>query len=243
MKTHWQDLIDAIKENNYKLLSEHILKDDKEVIVAYNSIQNEIFKLRTDILPAHYSGNIYKARIILLASNPGFVENEMNDFYTAEKYIMQRIDDLTFANDSFPRNDEDRREKSDYWYKKLQHLIHDDLESVSKKIALLQFNPYHSIKFREIPMKYFNSNVNKPYLESQNFGFQILKKCIERGALIVVLRSKKAWFKAVPELIEHEENRMVLTIKNKRNPVLSPKNFDEVDSFEILKNKLNEKNG
>ena len=71
-------------------------------------------------------------------------------------------------------------------------------------------------------------------MQSQNYGFELLRNCIEQGKLIVVLRSKKAWFKAVPELVEYENQGKVITIKNKRQPSLSSNNFETENGYNQL---------
>ena len=132
-----------------------------------------------------------------------------------------------------------RVKESPYWNQKLRWLIEEvGFDNVSKKVSLLQFNPYHSIKFREIAEKYFKNTNSTNYLKSQKYGFDLLRNCIEQDKLIVVLRSKKPWFKAVPELKEYEQKGKVVTIKNKRQPSLSPNNFETENGFNKLVERL-----
>jgi hypothetical protein len=53
------------------------------------------------------------------------------------------------------------------------------------------------------------------------------------------LRSKKAWFKAVQELSDYEQKGMVVTIRNKRQPTLSPNNFETENGFNKVVQALN----
>jgi len=149
--------------------------------------------------------------------------------------VPKSINDLSFSNSNFLSDDEERKKESPYWHQKLRYLIEEvDFNKVSKNISLLQFNPYHSLKFREIAQKYFKGLSTDSYLSSQIFGFQLLKNCIEQGKLIVVLRSKEPWFKAVSELKDYEQKGMVITINNKRQPFLSPNNFETENGYKQL---------
>lgn len=235
----WKELTEKIEQNFFQLIDENSLDADKIVIENFNEKQTDIFKLRTSMMPAHFTGNILKSKILLLATNPGYVEKEVENFYRNPKFIKERIMDLTFSSDSFISKDEEQIQESPYWNQKLRWLIEEvGFDNVSKNISLMQFNPYHSIKFREVAKKYFKNTNSTNYLKSQNYGFQLLKYCINKDKLIVVLRSKKAWFKAVPELIEYEQNGKVITIKNKKQPSLSPNNFETENGFNKLIDKL-----
>jgi len=239
-KNPWKELSEKIKNNNFNLIETNSLEIDNSIIDFFNQNQSDTYKLRTTMLPAHFTGNILKSKIVLLATNPGYVESEVANFYCNPKYIRERIEDLTFTSDNFLINDKNREKESPYWYEKLKCLTKEvEFDKVSNNISLLQFNPYHSTKFREIAKKYFKELNSTNYLQSQNYGFELLRNCIEQGKLIVVLRSKKAWLKAVPELIEYENQGKVITIKNKRQPFLSPNNFETVNGFKQIVKALN----
>jgi hypothetical protein len=234
-KNPWKELSKQIVDNNFELIEKHSLIKDDSIIQNFNQKQSDIYKLRTSMLPAHFTGNILNSKIVLLATNPGYVEKEEENFYCNPKFIKERINDLTFKSDNFINDDEERIKESPYWNQKLRWLIEEvGFDKVSKNISLLQFNPYHSIKFREIAKKYFHGLSTENYLHSQNYGFELLKNCIEQDKLIVVLRSKKAWFKAVSELSDYEQKGKVVIIKNKRQPSLSPNNFETENGFNRL---------
>lgn len=238
-KNPWKELSKKIENNDFNLIEKNSLEMDNSTIEFFNQNQSDTYKLRTTMLPAHFSGNILESKIVLLASNPGFVEDEVENFYCNPKFIKERISELTFANKRFISNDKERKAESPYWHQKMRWLI-DELgfEKTSENVSLLQFNPYHSTKFKEIPKKYFAGHNSNNYLPSQNYGFEILRNCIEQGKLIVVLRSKKAWFTAIPELKNYEDQGKVITIKNKRQPSLSPKNFETPNGYNQLINEL-----
>lgn len=239
----WDELLKRVIENNYKPLISNSIHSDKIVIDSYNkdyNIKNDgLYKLHTSMLPSHYTGNILNSSIVLLASNPGYDKKEEDDFYSNPKFIKETIEHLSFQRNELLSQDPDRKNKSSYWHDKLNALIKiTNFENVSRNISKIQFNPYHSIKFKNIPKKYFKNKDNNGYLVSQNYGFKLLNHCIYTGKLIVVLRSKKSWFNAIPNLEKYEKQGNVLEVKNYRQPYLTPNNFINKNDFDKILNKL-----
>ena len=108
----WKELSGKIEQNFFHLIDENSLDADKNVIENFNKKQTNIFQLRTSMMPAHFTGNILKSKIVLLATNPGYVEKEVENFYSNPKFIKERIMDLTFSSDSFISDDEERVKES-----------------------------------------------------------------------------------------------------------------------------------
>ena len=61
-------------------------------------------------------------------------------------------------------------------------------------------------------------------LPSQEYSFHLVRQAINRNAIIVLMRSKKLWFSAVPEL---EDYHSVFSVRNVQNPTISPGNLPE----------------
>ena len=83
----------------------------------------------------------------------------------------------------------------------------------------LQYLAYHSKTYTNPPC----------ILPSQKFTFNLLRQAIKDQKTIVVMRSKKLWTKAVPEL----EAYPYIELKNYRRPFLSERNMGE-ENFERL---------
>src|SRR5690606_10891603 len=92
----WIILSNQIKNNGFKLTEQNSLVEDKPIIQAFNHEQSETFRFRTSMMPAHFTGNILESKVVLLASNPGYVKEEEENFYSNPKFIKERIKDLTF---------------------------------------------------------------------------------------------------------------------------------------------------
>jgi len=236
MKNPWEELIEKVGADYQTKDKLYIVQDDLKVIKKFNENlspkSKETYQIHYHIHPSHYTGNIRSASVILLATNPGYLVKEEFTLYINPAFHKEVIENLKFNTDTFINRDESRRNDSNYWSdrtKELREIFGDDI--VDKHLAFIQFFPYHSIKFRKIPKKYFEDG--ERYLKTQKFGFELVREAIKEGKMIIILRSKKHWLKAVPELIAHKKRRKVLEVKNARQPYLTPKNLKD-DGFEKL---------
>jgi hypothetical protein len=235
MKNPWAEFVENLDETNL------VLKEEKAIIERFNQSVNEAYKIHTEILPSPFMGNVEIAPIMLLVLNPGYdPKEEKSGFYT--KYNEWILSELTHSKDDKKLPlfslDEDYKEDSPYWYNKLKKLHEKHgIKKVSNNICIVQFSPYTSEKYKNIPSSLIKKEFDQDYLPSQLYNFWLVKKAIERRSIIVLTRSKKLWIKAVPEL-ENYEN-LIIT-KNPRNPTISigncPKGFTKID--EVL-TKLN----
>ena len=104
---------------------------------------------------------------------------------------------------------------SKWWAKRLRPLIEaTSLNDVTNNVFCIEYFGYHSSKFGHERLK----------LTSMEYGFQLVRRAIERNALIVMMRAKKHWESAVPDLVTY--NR-VFGLRSSRNITISPKNCPE----------------
>ena len=222
----WKGLIKKIKNDGYELKrnQKYFDEKDKDIIEDINKkFKDTDYEVHLEILPFHFSGNILDAPIMLLTANPGYVaDEEKKGFHTDKKFIRETIEDFTFEKEFLLTDSIDRMVKSDYYYKKLWRLMETyGFEKVSKNVSLLEFFPYHSVKFK---------NADLP---SQKFGVEIVKYAIEQRKLIVIMRSERNWYDAVKELKKYP-NKVVL--KNYRQPYVTEGNCQPKEDFhKILK--------
>ncbi|HEY3033555.1 MAG TPA: hypothetical protein VGJ54_02700, partial [Streptosporangiaceae bacterium] len=62
-----------------------------------------------------------------------------------------------------------------------------------------------------------------PRLQSQQYGFDLVRSAVRRGAVVVFLRGERLWSETVPELTKTA--RTPAAVLNKRRPYLSPGNL------------------
>ena len=232
MKNPWEKLP---KQNNF-----YVLDADAPFINQFNESlsQNtkELFRIHTEIMPAPYMGDILHSKIVILTLNPGIDTKEaFRDLYEKykeywEKQIVHQVPDPNYPLFCFEKK---YITYSNYWQIKLNPLIEaSSTEKVAKNISIIQFFPYHSLKYKDFPKSILNG-----YLESQKYNFELVKKAINRNALIVIQRGKSLWFKAIPELEKLEIEKKLYKTNSYLNPIMSENNLH--NAFEKIKHILN----
>jgi hypothetical protein len=113
---------------------------------------------------------------------------------------------------------------SDYWKRRLRFLIEaTSKEKVAQNVALVQFFPYHTKKYKTIPKR-----ISTDYLASQQYNFHLVEKAIEREATIIMLRGKEQWCESVPLLTEYKNLSFTNSYLNTYLSKGNLKNFDEI---------------
>ena len=200
-----------------------VLQDDKPILDKYIHLLKGTAQLRFETIPMPYIGNAVTAKVLLLALNPGFreididIQNSNKDGYDAD------MNNLTFLNQPpfyFINKIYDFTGGYLWWFKRLRLLIEFcGVEAVASSVACVQFFPYHSVEYGSIP----------EVLPSQAFSFDLVRNAIKEKKLIVFMRSKRIWFKHIPELI----NYPFLELISPRSPFITPKNLSE-KGFELI---------
>jgi len=235
MKNPWEKLMNQ-KQNDF-----YVLEEDAENINTFNEYikdfkNTESYRIHPEIMPAPFMGDILNSKIVILTLNPGYdPKEEKEGFYTEYNHYWEKQIIHKFPVPEYPLFcfDEKYVKKSDYWKKKLYPLIQvSSVEKVSKHISIIQFFPYHSLKYRDIPKR-----ISKDYLVSQQYNFELVKKAIERDAIIIILRSKRLWLDAIPELVTLKKQGKLYNTNSYLNPILSENNLPKI--FGEIKEVLN----
>lgn len=205
-------------KNPWELLpnsTPYFLPSERRFIEYFNSSVEDIHRIREELMPEPYLGRP-DAPIVLLNLNPGFDEREI-PFHNEDPYFMEicRMNLLHEpAEYPFYLLDPEISESigHQWWMKKLRMPIEAvGLDQVAKKVLCIEYFPYHSIRFKPF----------KRILVSQQYSFFLVKKAIQRNALIIIMRSQRYWLKAIPELASYP---MKYQLRNPQNVVISPNN-------------------
>jgi hypothetical protein len=210
MENPWFNLPDA---------SPYVLPSDKLFVDAFNQRYqgNDRRSLRLDIKPEPYIGSL-EAPILLLYLNPG---------YTADDVRLHQHPDgkeLWWANihqslSDFPFYLLDPRiawaPGAQWWRRKLKILcaLAGD-RTVSQNILCVEYFAYHSKKDPRFP----------GIVPSQEFGFHLVDRAIDRGALILIARSGRAWREQVSRLNDY---RLAYQARSSQQGAISPGNYPE----------------
>ena len=221
MKNPWSEFLHNPKQDYL------ILNDDRLVVDRFNENAKEEHRIHTEIMPAPFMGNVLDSPVLLLLLNPGFdEEEEQKDYYKLFRHYWEKEIQHEHPVPGLPLFclEEKYTQFSDYWKRRLRFLIEaTSNEKVAQNIALVQFFPYHTKKYKPIPKR-----ISTDYLTSQQYNFHLVEKAIKRDATIILLRGIKQWFEAVPLLREDKNvsftNSYLNTYLSKRNL----NNFDEI---------------
>jgi hypothetical protein len=197
-----------------------ILESDRESIEQFNQASSCEHILHTDLLPIPFLGNP-SAPILLLNLNPGFHCDD-NVFQKTIKFEDASRNCLIHGETDYPLYFLDSMLESQqggpgykWWSRILGQLLKKfDAKLLSQNIFCVEYFPYRSIKFRQ----------QKKTLESQLYGFYLVRLAMQRQAQIILMRAKKHWFQAIPELAFYDKDKLH-TLKNPRNPSISEGNL------------------
>ncbi len=200
-----------------------VLGTDKEQVEAFNRSAKPAYRLRTDLLPEPYLGDPANASIILLNLNPGYSPND-HVFYSDSGRSQACLNNLAHAAADYPFYllDPCYREFSgpNWWYQKLRRLIEStSLKQVAKRVCCMEFFPYHSVKF----------DVGRLRLASQAYSFRLVREAIAAKKLILIMRARRHWERAIPEL----KGYPCYTLKSSQRAWITANNINN-DGFEKL---------
>lgn len=199
----------------------YLAKCDQDIKLA------DFYSLRVELLPQPYLGNALSAKVICLLLNPGCSETEDNIELNCQKLQKALRDNL---GSSEPRlvylDDEFDWTSGGKWMRQKMlnplsayGVTRDDL---NRNFAIIEYFPYHS--------KAFNVRLDEP-LESQRYGFELVRQAIMNNAIVLLMRGKELWRKAVPELKEFGN---CITPHSTRNVILSEKNLGKEQFAKVV---------
>lgn len=204
----------------------------------------EKYKLRLNVYPQHFVGDIDNAKIIILSLNPGY----STEYYDAYKNITNKNgtnyeqiikENLEMKQPFFHAFELANESDLGYWGNKMKCWVEgydkkdneeliESLKKITEDIALAEFFPYHSISYNGMYDKLGkgtspNSNRKiKDYLPTQKFLFEKIKKRIDDKndeVIIILTRSFAKWYEAIEGLRDYKH---CYEVNNTRNFSLNP---------------------
>jgi len=200
----------------------YVLPEDFAVLAGHRNY----FNLRLETLPDQVIGGLNKAAVIFLLLNPGFDEKDITVNLTLPQFLEANRRNLIDPYDSsFYYFSAGLEQTGGYawWRKILNPLIEEGVteQMLSTKIAAIEFFPYHSKGWKDVPL-----------VPSQQVAFNLVREAIQLGKTIVIMRGSDKWLNAVSELDGYKK---LIIHPNPRNVSISPKNVGE-ENFDIIKN-------
>ncbi|MFS9331263.1 hypothetical protein QM385_01460 [Streptococcus mitis] len=223
----------------------------------------EKYKLRLNVYPQHFVGDIDNAKIIILSLNPGY-STEYYDAYKNStnkdgiKYEQTIKENLEMEQPFFHAFELANESDLGYWGNKMKCWVgdHDEkdnekdkekynkkiiksLKKITKNIALAEFFPYHSMSYNDMYDKLAkgtspNSNRKiKDYLPTQKFLFRKIKKRIDDKNDKVIIILTRSFAKWYEAIPELKNYENCFEVNNPNNPSLKPKNILKVTRISV----------
>lgn len=172
-----------------------VLPQDKPYILELNRHRkgNHSQCIRLDIPPTPFVGST-GAPVVVLLANPGVGIGDQRQQTTpaALEQIyagFQRGRSAPFwpLLDTFEKTNAGR-----WWTSKTRDLANEigGKRELAKRLQAIEVHGYHSEKWAP-PMSNF---------PSQSYGFELVRRAMDRDAFIIIGRARSYWYSAVPEL-------------------------------------------
>lgn len=199
----------------------------------------EKYKLRLNVYPQHFVGDIDNAKIIILSLNPGYSTEYYDAYKNKTEYKQTKKENLEMERPFFHAFELANESDLGYWGNKMKCWVEgyekkdneeiiESLKKITKDIALAEFFPYHSMSYNDMYNKLGkgtspNSNRKiKDYLPTQKFLFEKIKKRIDDKddkVIIILTRSFAKWYEAIEGLRDYKH---CYEVNNTRNFSLNP---------------------
>lgn len=199
-----------------------VLDSDRASIDAFNSRATSRHAVDTSLLPEPFLGRP-DAPVVLLGLNPGWsaddgVWHSRADFaHLCRANARHESSSYPFylLNPALASSPGGR-----WWSQRLRAVIQEtSLECAARGFLCVEYFPYHSDRY----------SGTTPRLESQEYGFHLVRAAIARGAIIVMLRSVKRWCAAIPEICGYPNCHRLRSVQYVS---ISPRNCPE--GFEAI---------
>lgn len=201
-----------------------VLPGDKAAIRRFNKHpkRQKQHRVRLNLLPEPFVGS-KDAPVLLLSNNPGYGKQAKKRKTPAFRKLMRMNLRHTLKKFPFVYLHPDIESLGlKWWRNKLRPLIKEcSEEAVAGSVLNVAYFPYASERFKH----------GKLALDSQQYSFQLVREAMERNAVIVCLRERKRWFKAVAGLETYARR---YEVSNTQNPTISRNNFKDPKAFDAI---------
>jgi hypothetical protein len=191
----------------------HVLASDRDVILRFNATASVEHVIHTEMYPEPFIG-LADAPVMFLGLNPGALKGQHQP--PTNPILLQAYgDNLQHAAADIPfylLNPAIGGGGYHWWTTKLRPLLrHYDERFLAQHIFSAEYFPYHSHRW----------SYRLPFLESQRYTFYLVQQAIERGAVIIAMRSYRLWIDVIPALASYPH---LYRLKSAQNVIISPNN-------------------
>lgn len=237
----WLFMAKEIEANGYEKTGDYVHPQDKEVIDRFTAgnIKDE-HKLQLSMIPKPFMGNPLDAEVVVLTLNPGYSEKydveeyekcspeQKKGFIETKCRIMALQDDRCIQDGE---NEYMNLLEANYWKHKLERVLGISPDA-NKKVSIVEFMPYHSVRYKDIPKKLFSDG--RGLLHTQEYTIRLVRYLMQQGKVIVITRAENKWYEHIPQL-KYYKKKVVLN--NVQNIYISPANC-KGDGWKLIETAL-----
>jgi len=191
----------------------YVLPVDRSAVETFNAKARPDVFLHLQLIPEPFLGDP-DAPVVLLGLNPGYTPEKDDEHHRDPAFVQRSRDNLTHRPSQYPFflvNPAITAPGAGYWRSKLGYLIKEfNAETVARSFLCVEFTPYHSVKFGF-----------RRRLTSQEYSFNLVRRALSRSAIVIVMRARSEWLKALPELIKYDR---IYRVNSFQNPYVTPAN-------------------
>jgi hypothetical protein len=203
----------------------YVLPSDMSLLQAFNTTVSVKHQYDLSLFPEPFFGKA-SASVVVLTLNPGWSPNDAGT-HAQPAFALQSRHSLNRQLAPYPflhLQPNSNTPGSVWWRSRARELIDEvGFDAAAKGISCVQLMPYHSPEY----------STRSPRLPSQIYSFNLVRSAIQRGAEIVIMRSRALWYSAIPELRDYTHLHIA---KNPRAPYLSRGNLGS--SFTVISARL-----
>lgn len=186
-------------------------------VEALNTQGYRLNGLRFDAFPEPYGGKIDTAKVVCLVLNPGFEDADVTTNFDNPYWLREIRANLEHKTEyPFLYLSPELKDTGGHrwWTAKLNPLEKAGVtrDELARGIMMIEFFPYHSVKYVH----------NRQYIPSQQYQFYLVREAMRLGKTIIIMRARKIWIEAVPELV----NYPYLELNSPQNVSISRSNLD-----------------
>ncbi len=185
---------DILSRNPWRLPRKNpfVLDNDAPRVAHYNETVSDQFRLRVDVPPEPFHGNIIEADVVTLMLNPGFHDDDLA--YASDPDYRKRLAHEMLMVPPFgdypfmPLDPRWATTPTGLWWRKVLSRFIEAVgdKRVAERFAVLEWYPYHSKSFRYKPQLLRVSDATK-------FNQELASACIESDKIVICMRGHDLW--------------------------------------------------
>jgi hypothetical protein len=200
-----------------------VLPVDRPYVDVFNRDAKKEYRIERDLLPEPFNGNI-DAPVVVLLLNPGvdrgdFAVNADRDF---RKLVVGSLRNPSRSRGHWFIGDDGDAPGAKWWRRATGRLAERvGYARLARGVLTVEYFPYHSVKYSHSSLR----------LPSQEYTFSLVRRAIQRRAVIVIARGARQWFGAVPQLADHKP---LFRLRSWQSTFISPRNLSGRNGFKTL---------